>query len=45
MTYGLIALGANACSIGRAYLIVTIFIILLFSACLWLMKRGVGIRE
>jgi len=41
--YGI--LGTSDISIGRAYLIVTIFIILLFSACLWLMKRGVGIRE
>ena len=41
--YGI--LGVSDISIGRAYLIVTVFIVLLFSACLWLMKRGVGIRE
>jgi len=41
--YGI--LGTSDISIGRAYLIVSIFIVGLFSACLYLMNRGVGIRE
>lgn len=41
--YGI--LGASDISIGRAYLIVSIFIVGLFSACLYLMNRGVGIRD
>ncbi len=41
--YGI--LGVSDISISRAYLIVSIFIVLLFSACLGLLNRGVGIRE
>ena len=41
--YGI--LGASDISIGRAYLIVSIFIVGLFSTCLYLMNRGVGIRD
>ncbi len=41
--YGI--LGTSDIGIGYAYAIVLIFVILLFSACLFLMNRGVGIRE
>lgn len=41
--YGI--LGASDIGIGRAYLIVTIFIVGLFSTCMYLMNRGIGIRE
>jgi len=41
--YGI--LGTSDISIGRAYFIVTIFIIALFSACMYLMNHGIGIRE
>ena len=41
--YGI--LGTSDISIGRAYLLVTFFIVLLFSACMYLMNRGIGIRE
>jgi ABC-2 type transport system permease protein len=41
--YGI--LGVSDIGIGKAYLIVSVFIVLLFSACLSLLNRGVGIRE
>jgi ABC-2 type transport system permease protein len=41
--YGI--LGTSDISIGHAYAIVIIFVVLLFSTCLLLMNRGVGIRE
>ena len=41
--YGI--LGTSDISIGYAYTILLGFVVLLFSACLFLMKRGVGIRE
>jgi len=41
--YGI--LGASDISIGHAYAIVIVFVVLLFSACIYLMNRGIGIRE
>ena len=41
--YGI--LGRSDISIGHAYIILIAFVALLFSACLYLMNRGVGIRE
>ena len=41
--YGI--LGTSDIGIGRAYLILVVFIVVLFAACMSLMKRGVGIRE
>ena len=41
--YGI--LGASDIDIVHAYIILIGFVILLFSACFFLMKRGVGIRE
>lgn len=41
--YGI--LGESDISIGRAYLILVVFVVVLFSTCLVLMRRGVGIRE
>jgi ABC-2 type transport system permease protein len=41
--YGI--LGTSDISIGYAYLIVCVFVVILFSTCLVLMNRGVGIRE
>jgi ABC-2 type transport system permease protein len=41
--YGI--LGTSDISIGHAYVILVAFVALLFSACLFLMNRGVGIRE
>lgn len=41
--YGI--LGTSDIGIGYAYAIVLIFVVALFSACLFLMNRGVGIRE
>ena len=41
--YGI--LGTSDISIGHAYAIVIFFVVLLFSACIYLMNRGVGIRE
>ncbi|MBT8085574.1 MAG: ABC transporter permease [Woeseia sp.] len=41
--YGI--LGTSDISIGNAYLLVLFFVVLLFSACMLLMNRGVGIRE
>ena len=38
-------LGTSDIGIGRAYLILVVFILALFMACLSLMRRGVGIRE
>ena len=41
--YGI--LGTSDISIAYAYGIVIFFVVTLFSACLWLLNRGVGIRE
>ena len=41
--YGI--LGTSDISIGVAYAILLIFVVGLFSACLYLLNRGVGIRE
>ena len=41
--YGI--LGTSDISIGYAYFIVLVFVALLFTACMILMNRGVGIRE
>jgi ABC-2 type transport system permease protein len=41
--YGI--LGTSDIGIGKAYLIVTAFIVGLFSACMYLMNRGIGIRN
>ena len=41
--YGI--LGVSDISIGVAYAILIFFVVLLFSACLYLLNRGVGIRE
>ncbi|MGA8204313.1 MAG: ABC transporter permease [Woeseiaceae bacterium] len=41
--YGI--LGESDISIGRAYLILVVFVVVLFGTCLVLMRRGVGIRE
>ena len=41
--YGI--LGTSDISIGRAYLLVSIFIVGLFTACTYMMNRGIGIRE
>jgi ABC-2 type transport system permease protein len=41
--YGI--LGSSDISIGTAYLIVLVFVAILFSACMFLLNRGVGIRE
>ena len=41
--YGI--LGTSDISIGHAYAIVIFFVVLLFSACIYLMNRGIGIRE
>ncbi len=41
--YGI--LGTSDISIGYAYLIVCLFVVILFTTCLVLMNRGVGIRE
>jgi ABC-2 type transport system permease protein len=41
--YGI--LGTSDISIGNAYAILLIFIVLLFSGCMFLMRRGIGIRE
>ncbi len=38
-------LGISDISIGTAYAIVILFVVVLFSFCLFLMNRGVGIRE
>ncbi len=41
--YGI--LGKSDIDIGHAYLILLVFIVVLFTACVQLMRRGVGIRE
>jgi len=41
--YGI--LGTSDISIGKAYAILIVFVVLLFTACQQLMRRGVGIRE
>ena len=41
--YGI--LGSSDISIGHAYAILIVFVIVLFTACMSLMKRGIGIRE
>jgi ABC-2 type transport system permease protein len=41
--YGI--LGTSDISIGYAYAILLIFVVVLFSACMYLMQRGIGIRE
>jgi ABC-2 type transport system permease protein len=41
--YGM--LGTSDISVGTAYAIVLLFVVVLFSACMALMNRGVGIRE
>ena len=41
--YGI--LGTSDISIQHAYVILLVFVVLLFSVCLGLMNRGVGIRE
>ena len=41
--YGI--LGTSDISIGHAYFILVVFIVVLFTACMMLMQRGVGIRE
>ena len=41
--YGI--LGASDISIQNAYVILIVFVVLLFTGCMILMKRGIGIRE
>ena len=41
--YGI--LGTSDIGIANAYAILIVFVVLLFSACLYLLNRGVGIRE
>jgi ABC-2 type transport system permease protein len=41
--YGI--LGTSDIGIGQAYAILLVFVILLFSGCMYLMRRGIGIRE
>ncbi len=41
--YGI--LGASDISIAHAYAILVIFVVVLFSGCMYLMQRGIGIRE
>jgi ABC-2 type transport system permease protein len=41
--YGI--LGTSDIGIGRAYAILLVFVVLLFSGCMFLMRRGIGIRE
>ena len=38
-------LGTSDINIGHAYAILVTFVVLLFSVCVLLMRRGVGIRE
>ena len=40
--YGI--LGTSDIGIGEAYAILIAFVVLLFSGCMYLMKRGIGIR-
>jgi ABC-2 type transport system permease protein len=41
--YGI--LGTSDISIAHAYSILLVFVVVLFTACMLLMQRGVGIRE
>ena len=41
--YGI--LGTSDIGIGQAYVILLVFVVLLFSGCMYLMRRGIGIRE
>jgi ABC-2 type transport system permease protein len=41
--YGI--LGTSDIGIGQAYVILLVFVVLLFSGCMFLMRRGIGIRE
>ena len=41
--YGI--LGTSDIGIGHAYAILLVFVVLLFSGCMFLMHRGIGIRE
>jgi len=41
--YGI--LGKSDIGIGHAYAILIVFIVVLFTACMFLMRRGIGIRE
>jgi ABC-2 type transport system permease protein len=41
--YGI--LGTSDIGIGTAYAILIVFVVGLFSVCLYLLNRGVGIRE
>ena len=41
--YGI--LGVSDVSVGRAYLIIGVFVVLLASLCLWLLRRGTGLRS
>ena len=41
--YGI--LGKSDIDIGQAYAILLVFVVLLFSGCMYLMRRGIGIRE
>jgi ABC-2 type transport system permease protein len=41
--YGI--LGTSDIGIGQAYAILLVFVVLLFSGCMYLMRRGIGIRE
>ncbi|NCF14043.1 MAG: ABC transporter permease [Gammaproteobacteria bacterium] len=41
--YGI--LGTSDIGIGQAYIILFVFVVLLFSGCMYLMRRGIGIRE
>jgi ABC-2 type transport system permease protein len=38
-------LGTSDISIGNAYVILVVFVVLLFTGCMILMNRGIGIRE
>jgi ABC-2 type transport system permease protein len=41
--YGI--LGSSDISIGVAYAILILFVVVLFTACVQLLNRGIGIRE
>ncbi len=41
--YGI--LGTSDISIAHAYAILLAFVVVLFSGCMYLMQRGIGIRE
>ena len=41
--YGI--LGTSDISISHAYAILIVFVVVLFSGCMMLMNRGIGIRE